>query len=224
MNIVKQLKEFQDTDYRSFQIKLMPSVSPQSIIGVRTPDLRMITRALAGTPMAEEYLSELPHEYFEENQVHAFLISEEKDFGKCIELLEEFLPFIDNWATCDQLSPKVFKKHKKELVPYIYKWIDSDATYTMRFAIGMLMEHFLGDDFSTEYLDKVAEIRTDKYYVNMMTAWFFATALSKQWDATLPYIQNERLDDWTHNRTIQKAKESTRLTGGQKEFLQRLKK
>lgn len=224
MNIVKQLKEFQDTDYRSFQIKLMPSVSPQSIIGVRTPDLRMMTRALAGTPMAEEYLSELPHEYFEENQVHAFLISEEKDFGKCIELLEEFLPFIDNWATCDQLSPKVFKKHKKELVPYIYKWIDSDATYTMRFGIGMLMEHFLGDDFSTEYLDKVAEIRTDKYYVNMMTAWFFATALSKQWDATLPYIQNERLDDWTHNRTIQKAKESTRLTGGQKEFLQRLKK
>ena len=224
MNIVKQLKEFQDTDYRSFQIKLMPSVSPQSIIGVRTPDLRMMTRALAGTPMAEEYLSELPHEYFEENQVHAFLISEEKDFGKCIELLEEFLPFIDNWATCDQLSPKVFKKHKKELVPYIYKWIDSGVTYTMRFGIGMLMEHFLGDDFSTEYLDKVAEIRTDKYYVNMMTAWFFATALSKQWDATLPYIQNERLDDWTHNRTIQKAKESTRLTGGQKEFLQRLKK
>ena len=224
MNIVKQLKEFQDTDYRSFQIKLMPSVSPQSIIGVRTPDLRMMTRALAGTPMAEEYLSELPHEYFEENQVHAFLISEEKDFEKCIELLEEFLPFIDNWATCDQLSPKVFKKHKKELVPYIYKWIDSGVTYTMRFGIGMLMEHFLGDDFSTEYLDKVAEIRTDKYYVNMMTAWFFATALSKQWDATLPYIQNERLDDWTHNRTIQKAKESTRLTGGQKEFLQRLKK
>ncbi len=225
MNIVKQLRNYQDQDYRSFQIKLMPTLSPQTIIGVRTPDLRMIAEALYGTPMAEEFMSEIPHEYFEENQVHAFLISLEKNFDKCVENVEDLLPYIDNWATCDQLKPGALKKHKAEFIPYIYKWIKSKEPYTVRFAIGTLMDNYLNDeDFKPEYLGKVAEVRSDHYYVNMMIAWYFATALSKQWDASLPYLTEDRLDKWVHNRTIQKAIESHRISNENKEYLRKLKK
>ena len=173
--------------------------------------------------MAEEYLSELPHEYFEENQVHAFLISEEKDFGKCIELLEGFLPFIDNWATCDLLSPKVFRKHRLELADDIERWLSSGETYTVRFGIEMIQTHYLDEDFDEKWLARVSKIRSEEYYVNMMTAWFFATALTKQWDSTVPYIEHRTLDTWTHNKTIQKARESYRITDEQKEYLKSLK-
>ena len=170
-----------------------------------------------------DFLSSLPHKYFDENQLHAFLISEQKDFDKCVSLLEEFLPYIDNWATCDQLSPKIFKKNREKLLPLIEKWLSSSKTYTIRFAVGMLMQHFLDSDFNPSYLEKVAEIRSEEYYVNMMIAWYFATALAKQYEASLPYIERKKLAPWTHNKAIQKAIESYRITKEQKEYLKSLK-
>jgi 3-methyladenine DNA glycosylase AlkD len=170
-----------------------------------------------------EFLAELPHTYFEENQLHGFTISEITDFDNCIYELEKFLPYIDNWATCDQTSPKILKKHKEELLPYIYKWLKSDHVYTVRFAIGMLMQHFLDDDFKEEYIDKVISIKSEEYYINMEIAWYMATALAKQWTATIPYLENNIMDKWVHNRTIQKARESYRITDEQKEYLKTLK-
>ncbi|MBR4437399.1 MAG: DNA alkylation repair protein, partial [Spirochaetales bacterium] len=190
-----------------------------AIIGVRTPDLRTLAKELAKQEDIGTFLDTLPHTYFDENQLHAFILSEMKDYNRCIERVKEFLPYIDNWATCDQLSPKAFKKHKTELLKEIKTWLKSDATYTVRFAVGMLMQHYLDDDFNSAYPKLVAAIKSDEYYINMMRAWYFATALAKQYDAIIPYIEQKKLDSWTHNKAIQKAVESYRITPEQKEYL-----
>lgn len=213
----------QDTAYRDFQTKLIPGLESGSMIGVRTPELRKLAKQMAKRDEIGEFLEVLPHTYFDENQLHAFILSERKDFEQCVEEVERFLPFVDNWATCDQMSPKVFKKHRPELLPYINKWIASDKTYTVRFGIGMLMEHFLDDDFDPSYPEMVSGIRSEEYYVNMMIAWYFATALAKQYEAVLPYLEENRLAPWTHNKTIQKAVESYRITPEQKGYLKGLK-
>lgn len=221
--IRKELFKLQDQKYRDFQSKLIPTVDPDTVIGVRTPELRKYAKKLAKQEDITEFLDDLPHHYFDENQLHAFIISEIKDYEQCINQVCRFLPFVDNWATCDQMSPKVFKKHRQELLEYIKEWIGSGETYTIRFAIGMLMEHFLEEDFDPAYLELVADVRTEEYYVNMMIAWYFATALAKQYEAVLPFIENQRLDTWTHNKAIQKSVESYRITAEQKEYLKSLK-
>ena len=221
--IRKELFRQQDTKYRDFQSKLMPTVAPETAIGVRTPALRKYAKALAKRAEISEFLNELPHQYFDENQLHAFIISEIKDYDKCMEEVKKFLPYVDNWATCDQLSPKVFKKHKAELLEEIKSWIDSDHTYTIRFGIGMLMQHFLDEDFDPIYPEMVAQVRSDEYYVNMMIAWYFATALAKQYETVRLYIEEQKLDAWTHNKAIQKSVESYRITPEQKEYLKSLR-
>lgn len=223
-DIYKELVSLQDEGYRDMQITIIPTVDPDLIIGVRTPALRSFAKELSKREDIDTFLNDLPHKYFEENQLHAFILSGMKDAAKAIELVDKFLPFVDNWATCDQMSPKVFKKHKDLLLEYTDKWIKSDLTYVKRFGIGMLMEHFLDEDFKTTYLTKVSKIRSDEYYVNMMIAWYFATALAKQYDATLPYIEKQKLDIWTHNKSIQKAVESYRITPEQKDYLKTLKR
>ena len=222
-DVQAELFSARDSKYRQFQIKLLPTVEPESIIGVRTPQLRAIAKRLIKEPVAAEFLKTLPHKYFDENQLHAFMISEIKDFGECVNEVCLFLPFVDNWATCDQLSPKVLGRHKAELSVYIKRWMNSKETYTVRFGIGMLLAYFLDADFLPEYLDFVSAIRSDEYYINMMIAWFFATALAKQYDAALPYIENRRLDAFAHNKAIQKACESYRVPDEHKEYLRKLK-
>ncbi len=221
--LYKELKKLQDLKYRDMQIKIIPTVDPESVIGVRTPELKTMAKDFLKSGDCKNFLKELPHEYFEENQLHAFIISGMKDPDECFKELETFLPYIDNWATCDQLSPKIFKKHRGELLKYIKKWIGSDKTYTVRFGTGMLMEHFLDDDFDPQYPEMVAKIRSGDYYINMMIAWYFATALAKQYDLILPYLEEKRLDDWTHNKTIQKCVESSRITDERKSYLKSLK-
>ena len=221
--IKAELFKLQDTEYRDFQSKLIPIVGVEYFIGVRTPDLRKLTKTFAKRLDVDEFLQQLPHDYFDENQLHAFILSEMKDYEKCVEKLQKFLPYVNNWATCDQMSPKIFKKHKSELLPIIDQWIASDETYTIRFGIGMLMEHFLDEDFDLSYPEKVAAVRSEEYYVNMMIAWYFATALAKQYDAVLPFIENKKLDVWCHNKAIQKSVESYRITPEQKEYLKSLK-
>ena len=213
----------QDKTYRDFNAKLIPTIDKETMIGVRTPDLRKLAKELIKTGKAQEFIEELPHKYFDENQLHAFILSEMKDYDECISSVNLFLPFVDNWATCDQLSPKVFKKHHGELFSHIKKWLKSKHTYTVRFAIGMLMQHFLEDDFDTSYPAMVAEIRTEEHYINMMSAWYFATALAKQYEKVLPFIEDKKLDAWTHNKAIQKALESYRITDEQKTYLRSLK-
>ncbi|SHI77608.1 DNA alkylation repair protein [Pseudobutyrivibrio xylanivorans] len=221
--IKEELLKLQDIEYRDFQSKLIPTVGVEYFIGVRTPDLRKLAKTLAKRPDIDEFLQQLPHDYFDENQLHAFILSEMKDYEKCVEKLQQFLPYVNNWATCDQMSPKIFKKHKQELLPLIDSWIDSGDTYSIRFGIKMLMEHFLDDDFDLSYPEKVAAVRSEEYYVNMMIAWYFATALAKQYDAIIPFIENEKLDQWCHNKAIQKSIESYRITPEQKEYLRGLK-
>ncbi|MCR5098329.1 MAG: DNA alkylation repair protein [Lachnospiraceae bacterium] len=221
--IKKELFGLQDVGYRDFQSKLIPTVDPDTVIGNRTPALRKYAKQLIKDERIDEFLSELPHEYFDENQLHAFIISEMKDYDRCIKSVKAFLPYVDNWATCDQMSPRVFKKHRGELFDEIEKWIASDATYTIRFGVGMLMEHFLDEDFDPKYPEMVSRIRSEEYYVNMMSAWYFATALAKQYDVILPYIEGQKLDVWTHNKSIQKAVESNRITAEQKTYLKSLK-
>ncbi len=223
-DILSELKKLQDKGYRKMQITTIPSVKAESIIGVRTPALRALAKELSKRDDISTFLEDLPHKFFEENQLHAFILSGMKDAEECIKLVDEFLPYVDNWATCDQMSPKIFKKHKDLLLKYVNEWIKSDKTYVKRFAVGMLMEHFLDEDFKTSYLTKVSRIRSDEYYINMMTAWYFATALAKQYDAALPYIEKQKLDKWTHNKTIQKAVESYRITPEQKEYLKTLRR
>lgn len=222
-DIKKELYALQDVDYRDFQSGLIPNVEKDYFIGVRTPELRKLAKVMAKREDIDEFLSELPHSTFDENQLHAFIISEIKDYDKCISEIELFLPYVDNWATCDQMSPKVFKKNRELLLSRIKGWIKSDKTYTVRFAIGMLMSHFLDEDFDESYLLMVAEVRSEEYYINMMIAWYFATALAKQYEASLPYIQERRLDTWTHNKAIQKSVESRRITEEQKDYLKGLK-
>lgn len=214
----------QDTVYRDFQAKLIPTIDKETVIGVRTPALRKMAKQLAKREDIGAFLEALPHTYFEENQLHAFIIAERKDFAQCMEELCAFLPYVDNWATCDQMSPKVFKKYRRELLPHIREWLVSDQTYTVRFGVGMLMAHFLDEDFDMAYPEMVSKIRSEEYYVNMMIAWYFATALAKQYEAVLPYIEEKRLETWTHNKAIQKSVESYRITPEQKGYLRGLKK
>ena len=221
--IQKELFRLQDVKYRDFQAKLLPTVEPDSVIGVRTPALRNYAKELWKQGDVQPFLDELPHPYFDENQLHAFLLSSMKDFDRCISEVDRFLPYVDNWATCDQMSPKVFKKHREELLKSIREWMSSDQTYTVRFGIGMLMEHFLDEAYDPAYPDMVASVRSEEYYVNMMIAWYFATALAKQYESILPYIKEQRLEPWTHNKAIQKAVESYRITAEQKAYLKTLK-
>ena len=221
-DIVAELFRLQDKKYAAFQAKLIPTVETDRIIGVRTPELRAFAGKLVRDEDITSFLTSLPHQYFDEDQLHAFVISLEKDFDKCIAEVDAFLPFINNWATCDQLSPKVFKKEPEKLLPYIYTWIKSDKVYTVRFAIGMLMQHFLDERFDPKYADMVAAVRSEEYYINMMIAWYFATALAKQYGSVLPYLEGKKLDDWTHNKAIQKSVESNRITTEQKAYLKTL--
>ena len=223
-NIKEELFKLQDKKYRDFQVKLIPGSRIDSMIGVRTPELRKFAKELVKENSYESFLKQLPHKYFDENQLHAFILSELKDYEECISYVKDFLPYVDNWATCDQMSPKVFKKNKDKLLIEIKKWIKSKETYTIRFGIGMLMQYFLDDDFKKEYLELVSKIKSKEYYVNMMIAWYFATALAKQYDKVIPYLENNRLDLWTHNKTIQKSIESYRITAEQKEYLRSLKR
>ena len=222
-DILNELNQIRDEKYADFQRKLIPTIPPESVMGVRTPALRKMAAELVKQGRQQEIYGELPHGYFEENQLHAFLISGEKDFEKCMEELERFLPFTNNWATCDQMSPKVFKKHRPKLLPRVKKWIRSDKVYTVRFAVKVLMDHFLDEEFKEEYMKMVAELRSKEYYVNMMIAWYFATALAKQYDKAKVFIEEKRLDPWVHNKTIQKAVESFRITDEKKAYLKTLK-
>ena len=224
MEIQKELFSRQDKEYMKFLSKLTPNVSEDTIIGVRIPEIRKLAKKLVKNNEYEDFLKELPHKYYDENLLHGAIISENKDFENCIELLDNFLPFIDNWAVCDTISPKIFKKHKKELIEKIKEWSQSDKTYTCRFGVEMLMTHFLDEDFKKEYLEMVANIHSEEYYVKMVVAWFFATALAKQWDYAVIYLENNRLDVWVHNKTIQKARESLRILEDKKGYLKGLKR
>lgn len=210
------LRQNQDEAYRRMQLRLIPNIDPERIIGVRTPVLRAAARELEEK---EAFLNSLPHSSFEENQIHCFLLEREGDFTRVIGELERFLPYVDNWATCDQLRPRCFKRHRRELMPCIRGWIASSEPYTIRFGIGMLMVHFLDEDFDVSLLELPAGIQSDNYYIRMMIAWYYATALAKQYDAALPYISGRKLDKWVHNKTIQKALESFRVTAEQKKEL-----
>ena len=224
MEIQKELFSLQDKEYMKFLSKLTPNVSEDTIIGVRIPEIRKLAKKLVKNNEYEDFLKELPHKYYDENLLHGAIISENKDFENCIELLNSFLPFVDNWAVCDTISPKIFKKHKKELIEKIKEWSQSDKTYTCRFGVEMLMTHFLDKDFKKEYLEIVANIHSEEYYVKMVVAWFFATALAKQWDYAVIYLENNKLDVWVHNKTIQKARESLRILEDKKGYLKGLKR
>ena len=221
MSIQDRLKEHQDKEYREFQSKLVPNIDSKTILGVKTPRMRQIAKEVYGTPEADKFLKKLPHKYYEENLVHFFLISMIKDFDECVKAVEAFLPYIDCWPVCDQASPKSFKKNHEKLLPLIKKWIDSEHVYTSRFGMRMLMNEFLGDDFKEEYLEWVASKKGEDYYLKMMVAWYFATALAKQYDASVVYIENRRLEAWTHNKAIQKAVESFRVSDEHKEHLKK---
>ena len=224
---IKEIRQglfaLKDEKYKEFQKKLIPTVDENTVIGVRKPVLRKYAKDVSGTPGAVIFMQTLPHEYYEENNLHGMLIETMKDYDECIAYLDEFLPYVDNWATCDLISPRVFKKHKDELLVKIKEWMASDRVYTIRFGMEMLMTHFLDEDFKPEYLGMAADVHSEEYYVNMMIAWFFATALAKQYGASLPYIENHCMDRWTHNKTIQKAIESYRITDEQKRYLKSLK-
>lgn len=222
MNITEELFQLQDLSYREFQAKLVPNIALDKMIGVRTPVLRKFAKSIAEN--AEAFFEILPHTYYEENNLHAFLISEIKDYKKCVEQLQQFLPYVDNWATCDGIRPKCFCNHQKELLTEIKKWLQSDHAYTVRFAIEMLMVHYLEENFEGAYLGMVADVSSEEYYVKMMIAWYFATALAKQWDNAVWYLENNSLSLWIHNKTIQKAVESYRITPQQKEYLKALKR
>ena len=222
-DIQKLLFERQDPAYRAFQSKLMPTVDPETVIGVRMPALRKLSKELAKTPAAEAFLRQLPHRYYEENNLHGLLISAIPDYAATVAALEDFLPYVDNWATCDLLSPKAFQKHPPELPEQTRRWVEDKHPYTVRFGLGMLMSFYLDEAFRSEYLDLAAGVRWEEYYVKMMVAWYFATALAKQYEAALPYLENRRLDRWTHNKTIQKAVESYRITPEQKTYLRSLR-
>lgn len=223
-SIREYLISLQDKKHAEFSSKLMPTVAPETVLGIKTPRLKEFAAKIKWTDEAEDFLSDLPHKYFEENNLHAFLIERERDFDRCIELIESFLPYIDNWATCDSMKPKVLKKEPEKLLKYINKWIKSKDIYAVRYGINLLMSFYLDENFDEDYLMIVANVRSNEYYINMMRAWYFATALAKRYKETLTYIENNRLDTWTHNKTIQKAIESLRISREQKEYLRTLKK
>lgn len=217
------LFENQDKEYRDFHCRLIPNIDSERVIGVRTPVLRKLAREFSKQPASKIFLDTLPHDYYEENNLHGLIVSQIKDFDRAVYHLNRFLPYVDNWATCDIISPKVFKTHTEALLKEIRVWINSNHTYTVRFAVGMLMSFYLEDNFREEYADMVAKIKTEEYYINMMCAWYFATALAKNYEQVLPYLKNQRLEKWVHNKTIQKAVESYRITPEQKIFLKTLK-
>lgn len=211
----------QDEAYRRMQQRLIPNIAPETIIGVRTPVLRQLAKQLE---KKDEFCARLPHRYFEENQIHSFLLEGERDFQTAVSRVEAFLSYVDNWATCDQLRPRVFAKHRADLLPHVHRWIKSNEPYTVRFGLEMLMLHYLDDAFDPAFLEEAATVQSDEYYVKMMVAWYFATALAKQYDAALPYITQYRLEKWTHNKTIQKAVESFRVLPEHKEVLTRYRR
>lgn len=222
LSLTDSLFKLQDTKYRELQIRTVPTVSPESVIGVRTPDLRAIAKEIRNTPMADEILNSTEHMYFEEKQIHAFLISLEKDINKCFDELESFFPQVDNWATCDQMIPNVFKRNHAALIPKVYEWFESDNIYEVRFAVKVLMDHFLDEDFDVKYPAKVAGITTDEYYLQMMAAWYFATALAKQYEAVIPYMEQHKLDPVVHKMTVRKACDSFRVSDEHKKYLRSL--
>ena len=222
-DLQQQLFALQDKTYREFHSKLMPDTDKETVIGIRIPVLRKFAREFARRPEAREFLQQLPHQYYEENNLHMMLIIAEKDYEKCLAEVERFVPYIDNWATCDMPVPKCFAKHKQELLPKVEEWIASEETYTIRYGIDLLMALYLDEDFRLEYLELAASVTSEEYYVKMVIAWYFATALAKQWDSTIPYIEQRRLSDWVHRKTIQKAVESYRITKEQKDYLRTLK-
>ncbi|MGI6021461.1 MAG: DNA alkylation repair protein [Lachnospiraceae bacterium] len=224
MDVLARLFELQDKEYAAFQAKLTPGVPIEKFIGVRVPSVRKIAAEYVKESMGDGFLESLPHEYYDENMLHGIIISKIKDYEECIRYTDLFLPYVDNWAVCDVMSPVVFKKHRGELIEKIREWAGSSEIYTCRFGIKMLMSHFLDEDFKPEYLEIPASVSSDEYYVRMMVAWFFATALAKQWDAAVAYLEQNRLDAWTHNKTIQKARESYRIRAEQKDYLKKLKK
>lgn len=223
--ITDRLFALQDTAYGDFQARLTPGIGRESIIGVRTPQLRQLAKDIIKEGKGDIVLQALPHKYYDENNLHGFIISELKDYDRTTAELDRFLPYVDNWATCDMMHPRAFrtKDTHKRLLKNIDRWMADTRPFTVRFGIGMLMAHFLDDGFRTEYLDRVAAIASEHYYVKMMAAWYFATALTKQYAAALPYIEQRRLPQWTHNKTIQKAVESLRMTDEQKRYLRSLK-
>lgn len=223
VDIQQELFALQDLSYRDFHAKLMPTVDKARVIGVRTPKLRAFAKEFGKTEEAKEFLKVLPHQYYEENNLHGLLIEQIKDYPTLIGELNRFLPCIDNWATCDLLTVRVVKKHLDTFTEEVERWLASDHTYTIRFGIGMLMRYYLEEHFSLEYPEKVVKIRSEEYYVNMMRAWYFATALAKQYEAIFPFLEEKRLDAWTHNKTIQKAIESYRITQEQKVYLRTLR-
>ncbi|MCM1283178.1 MAG: DNA alkylation repair protein [Muribaculaceae bacterium] len=230
--IERRLWELSDAKYREFQSKLIPNIDPGTVIGVRTPKLRSYAKELLRgakkeaqmQEVVEAFMNGLPHRYFDENNLHGFLIEGIRDYGACVQALEHFLPYVDNWATCDQMSPKVLGKDKERLMTDIERWLDSGHVYTVRFGLGMLMRHYLDEDFSPRYLSLAAAKCCEDYYVNMMVAWYFATALAKQYEAALPFLEEQRLPLWTHNKAVQKAIESSRITPEQKAYLRTLKR
>jgi len=222
--ILERLFELEDKKYGDFQAKLCPGIDRSTIIGVRIPLQRKLAKEIIKLEDTKAFLEELPHKYYDENILHAVLLSELKDYEECVSRVEAFLPYVDNWAVCDIMSPKVFKKHREELLPVVKSWIASDRVYTSRFGMEMLMSFYLDETFRPEYLELPAAVQSDEYYLQMMQAWFYATALAKQWEATIPYLLDNCLNVWTHNKTIQKAKESYRITKEQKEYLQGLKR
>lgn len=222
-DLQKRLFELQDKEYKAFHQKLMPTVEPDLVIGIRTPVLRKFAKDFAKEEGAQKFLKSLPHKYYEENNLHAFLLSSEKDFDKLLKETEAFLPYIDNWATCDVFRPKVFEKNTDKLIGKIYEWIKSGKTYTVRYAAGLLLSYYLDENFKAEYAEAVSKIRSDEYYVNMMIAWYFATALAKQYDSVIGYLTEKKLDVWVHNKTIQKAVESFRILPETKDYLKTLK-
>lgn len=220
----EKLFVYKDKEYGDFQVKLTPGIERENIIGVRVPYIRKLAKELAKDKDLSLFLDELPHKYYDENMLHSAIISELKDYDECIRRIEQFLPYVDNWAVCDTLLPKIFKKEKHTLLQKASEWMDSEKEYAIRYGLGIIMRYYLDEDFKQEYLDKPAGIISDKYYINMMNAWLFATALSKQWESTIPYITENKLDIWVHNKTIQKARESYRITDEKKEYLKTLKR
>ena len=223
MKLTDELFKLQDKEYAEFSHKITPNIEGDRFIGVRLPQIRKISKEYSNTKESREFLDSLPHKYLEENMLHGLLIANIKDYDSCIVEIDKFLPYVDNWAVCDTMSPTVFKKHKQELLIKIKEWTKSKHLYTARFGIGMLMKHFLDEDFKKNYL-KIPLIKTKEYYLQMMVAWFYATALAKQWDSTIPYIEDNKLDTWIHNKTIQKSIESFRVSEEHKEYLRNLRR
>ncbi|MGN1116844.1 MAG: DNA alkylation repair protein [Candidatus Ornithomonoglobus sp.] len=224
MSIKNELFAMQDLGYKEFHQRLMPTVEHDRVIGVRTPQLRKFAKDAAKREDIGDFLNDLPHTYYEENNLHAFIVAGIKDYETALAETKRFLPYIDNWATCDMFTPEAFRKNTARLLPEIYEWIKSPHTYTVRYAIGLLMQLYLDDNFDESLMSLVASVKSEEYYVNMMTAWYFATALAKQYDAAIVYLTENRLDAWVHNKTIQKAVQSNRIAPETKAYLKTLKR